>query len=144
MSWYLSVEDSFDAAHFLKGYDGKCARLHGHRWRVIATFKSNELKQDMQNRGMVIDFNDAKRALTSITQEQWDHSFIYEADSMSDILEAHLKNDFDWKLNPVPFRPTAEEFARYLYHEFLVENFPIYSVTVYETPTNKVEYKEEN
>jgi 7-carboxy-7-deazaguanine synthase len=27
------VEQSFNSAHFLAGYQGKCANIHGHRWR---------------------------------------------------------------------------------------------------------------
>ena len=33
--YYLKTESSFDSAHFLKGYNGKCRNLHGHRWRVV-------------------------------------------------------------------------------------------------------------
>ena len=29
--YYLETEEHFDAAHFLKGYAGKCSNLHGHR-----------------------------------------------------------------------------------------------------------------
>ena len=32
----LKTESSFDAAHFLTDYHGKCENLHGHRWRVVA------------------------------------------------------------------------------------------------------------
>ena len=28
------IKLSFDAAHFLPNYDGKCKRMHGHTWRV--------------------------------------------------------------------------------------------------------------
>ena len=31
----LKTEHSFDAAHFLYGYEGKCSNIHGHRWRVV-------------------------------------------------------------------------------------------------------------
>ena len=34
--YYLKTEQSFDSAHFLKDYDGKCRNLHGHCWRVVA------------------------------------------------------------------------------------------------------------
>ncbi|MDR3078012.1 MAG: 6-carboxytetrahydropterin synthase, partial [Planctomycetota bacterium] len=30
----LQIEDSFAAAHQLRGYRGKCENLHGHNWRV--------------------------------------------------------------------------------------------------------------
>ena len=35
----LKTEFSFDAAHRLVGYDGKCKQLHGHIWRVIIKVK---------------------------------------------------------------------------------------------------------
>ena len=40
--YYLKTEQSFDAAHFLKGYAGKCHNLHGHRWRVIVEIQFKE------------------------------------------------------------------------------------------------------
>ncbi|WP_407635714.1 6-pyruvoyl trahydropterin synthase family protein [Olsenella uli] len=30
----LKTEASFDGAHFLTDYHGKCENLHGHRWRA--------------------------------------------------------------------------------------------------------------
>ena len=30
----LKSEIQFDTAHYLSGYTGKCANLHGHRYRV--------------------------------------------------------------------------------------------------------------
>jgi 6-pyruvoyltetrahydropterin/6-carboxytetrahydropterin synthase len=33
--YQISVEQHFDAAHFLRGYQGKCEALHGHRFRVV-------------------------------------------------------------------------------------------------------------
>jgi 6-pyruvoyltetrahydropterin/6-carboxytetrahydropterin synthase len=30
----LIIKDKFDAAHYLKDYEGDCANLHGHTWRV--------------------------------------------------------------------------------------------------------------
>ena len=30
----LKTSAAFDSAHFLSGYRGKCANLHGHRWTV--------------------------------------------------------------------------------------------------------------
>ena len=31
----LKTEGYFDAAHHLVGYKGKCANVHGHRWKVV-------------------------------------------------------------------------------------------------------------
>ena len=63
----LKTESSFDAAHFLTDYEGKCENLHGHRWRVIAWIEVDELQTDGQEKDMVVDFGDFKRALRSLT-----------------------------------------------------------------------------
>ena len=53
----LISEHSFDAAHFLKGYEGKCSNIHGHRWRVVVEIQGDALKKDSHTRGMLIDFD---------------------------------------------------------------------------------------
>ena len=75
--YYLKAESSFDAAHFLSGYQGKCKNIHGHRWRVVVEIFGKELETDGQTRGMVRDFGELKRDIRFIT-DVWDHSFIYE------------------------------------------------------------------
>ena len=42
----LVSENSFDAAHFLHGYNGKCSNIHGHRWRVVVEIFSDKLSED--------------------------------------------------------------------------------------------------
>jgi 6-pyruvoyl-tetrahydropterin synthase len=41
--WVLTVSEAFDAAHFLPGYNGPCGNLHGHTWRIEATWAYNTL-----------------------------------------------------------------------------------------------------
>ena len=59
--YYLKTEASFDAAHFLWKYEGKCRNIHGHRWNVAVEIKSQVLKQEGQTRGMIVDFGDLKK-----------------------------------------------------------------------------------
>ena len=61
--YYLKTENSFDSAHFLKGYAGKCRNLHGHRWRVVVEIAADQLKDEGQTRGMLVDFSDLKNYL---------------------------------------------------------------------------------
>lgn len=49
----LIAEGHFDSAHFLHGYDGKCENLHGHRWRVVATFGADSLVEDGDRKSVV-------------------------------------------------------------------------------------------
>lgn len=80
-------EISFDCAHILPFYDGKCARLHGHTYRLWVGVEG----QVDPETGMVVDFKDVKKILESVV-DQFDH---WDA---SDTLE----------------NPTAENMANHL------------------------------
>ena len=54
--YILKSEHSFDSAHFLSGYEGKCSNIHGHRWRVVMEIMGEKLEKSGQIRGMLIDF----------------------------------------------------------------------------------------
>jgi 6-pyruvoyltetrahydropterin/6-carboxytetrahydropterin synthase len=53
----VEIEVTFDAAHRLPSYEGKCHFLHGHRFTAIVCIASSELKDS----GFVIDFVDLKK-----------------------------------------------------------------------------------
>lgn len=55
----ISRERVFSASHQLRGYKGKCERLHGHNWKVHMRMEAAELDQH----GMVIDFHELDRIL---------------------------------------------------------------------------------
>jgi len=65
----LSVTEHFDAAHYLRGYQGKCERLHGHRFEVTLRVRAAELDAT----GLAYDFIELKRHLKAIL-ERFDHS----------------------------------------------------------------------
>src|SRR3989339_358838 len=44
----LNVEDEFASAHYLRGYKGKCERVHGHNYRVMITVKAKKLNKIME------------------------------------------------------------------------------------------------
>ncbi len=135
----ISTEQSFDAAHFLAGYDGKCANLHGHRWRVVVEAGTAELPGDGACRGMVADFGDLKSGLARLT-DALDHTLIYETGSLKENTIRALKEE-GFCLNEVPFRTTAENFARYFYDEMERMGYPVCEVRVYETPNNCAAYR---
>ena len=139
--YYLTAEASFDGAHFLAGYEGKCANLHGHRWRVILKIKTDSLENEGQQRGMVVDFGDVKAVLKKET-DYFDHTFIYEEGSLKEATVAALKSE-NFLMRVVPFRPTAENFSKYFYEKFTGYGFNVAEVTVYETPNNCASYMED-
>ena len=126
----LSTEASFDAAHFLTNYVGKCANIHGHRWKVVANISGN------LNNGMVVDFGVIKEDLKKLC-DYFDHSFIVEKNSLEDNLLKMLEEKFLIRI--VNFRNTAENFSKYFYDE-LAKKYEVLSIEVYETPNNKAVY----
>lgn len=133
----VSTEGNFDAAHFLKDYQGKCKNIHGHRWRVVVQVSATSLLEDKQNQGMVADFKDVNEALNQLLNT-FDHTLIYEKDSLKPALKKLLQEE-DFALREVPFRPTAENFSRFFYEE-LKKSMNVTQVSVYETPNNCATY----
>lgn len=138
--YILETEQSFDSAHFLSGYEGKCSNLHGHRWRIIARIAAEQLSHEQQTKDMVIDFGDFKEALCKLT-DAFDHTLIIEAGSLKEKTLEALKEEH-FSIIEVPFRPTAERFSQYFYQQLKELSFPVYSVSVYETPNNCATYQE--
>jgi 6-pyruvoyltetrahydropterin/6-carboxytetrahydropterin synthase len=117
--YYVRVEASFAAAHFLSSYKGKCERLHGHNYRVRAWAKGSSLGEG----GMLLDFGDLKAALRQVL-ERLDHGLL------NDI--ADFRDD-----------PSAERIAEYVYRglEELLPSAPLHAVEVFETETSMARYE---
>jgi 6-pyruvoyltetrahydropterin/6-carboxytetrahydropterin synthase len=63
---------SLDSAHFLPGYPGKCADLHGHRWGISISVTG----QINPNLGFIIDFADLKRLVVKPLEDMFDHKLL--------------------------------------------------------------------
>lgn len=116
----VSVEGDFDAAHALRGYEGKCERLHGHRFRVVASLDA----QGLNNIGITYDFVELKRHLNSVLS-RLDHQNLNELPPFDRI------------------NPSSENIAVFVYNEMnksLADN-KLASVEVWESPESHVLYK---
>lgn len=136
----LKTKASFDSAHFLKDYDGKCSNIHGHRWTVEIKVGAETLESDTQNRGMVVDFSNLKKDLKEIA-DHFDHSLIMETGSLKQATEDALIAE-NLRIVKVDFRPTAENFAKYIYDEMTSRGYKVIEASVYETPNNVASYCE--
>ena len=136
--YQLTTEHSFDSAHFLAGYDGKCGNLHGHRWGVLLTVQSETLREDRQQKGMCVDFAELKKDLRT-ELDALDHVLIIEQGSLRESTMKALQEE-KFQVVEMPFRPTAENFARYFYELFTLKGYPVAKVEVYETPNNSAVY----
>ena len=134
----LKTEHSFDSAHFLYGYKGKCGNIHGHRWRVIVEVSGMQLIQEGQMRGMLIDFGDLKKDLKEEV-DNLDHCLIIEKESLKETTLSALESE-DFRILQFDFRPTAENMAKYFYEKMQIKGYAVKEVTVYETPNNAATY----
>ena len=135
----LKTSAAFDSAHFLKGYNGKCANIHGHRWTIEVQAGSDTLIDNGEKRGMVIDFGDLKKEVRALA-DSFDHALIVEKDSLKPKTTQALSEE-GFRIIEVGFRPTAENFARYFYDLLIDRKLPVTRVTVYETPDNCASYE---
>lgn len=134
----LQTNASFDSAHFLKGYQGKCSNIHGHRWTIEVTVASDEVEEDGQIKGMIVDFKTLKNDLKDLA-DAFDHKFIIEEGSLKEkTKEALLEEKF--AIVELPFRPTAENLAKYFYEKMEEKEYQVVLVKVYETPNNCAGY----
>ncbi|MCY6959831.1 6-carboxytetrahydropterin synthase QueD [Clostridium brassicae] len=138
--YILKSEHSFDSAHFLAGYEGKCNNIHGHRWKVEIEVQSEKLIENGQLEGMVIDFGDLKRDLKEMV-DYYDHALIIQEGTMRrETLKCIIEDGF--KVINVNFRPTAENFAKFFFKAMKNKGYNVKRATVYETPTNSAIYEE--
>ena len=138
----LKNEIQFDTAHYLSGYNGKCSNIHGHRYRMVVEIASETLHTEGQERGMVADFGNVKAMMKTIADE-FDHKLLIEDNEDGRLVceqLSKLPNQFAVCL--VPYRPTAEEMSRDIYCRIKNAGFPVYSVEIFETPTNSCIYRE--
>ncbi|MFH1074580.1 MAG: 6-carboxytetrahydropterin synthase QueD [Candidatus Firestonebacteria bacterium] len=120
----LNVEDEFASAHYLRGYKGKCERVHGHNYRVMITVKAKKLNKT----GLVVDFAELKAELKKI-MEVLDHRLLDEL--------PYFK-----KINP-----SAENIAKHIFEglskPLKAKRMKLYKVTVWETARASASYLNE-
>ncbi len=119
--YQISVEQHFDAAHFLRGYHGKCEALHGHRFRVVVKIRAS----GVDDIGIAYDFTELKQHLCDITS-RFDHTCLNDVPP------------FD-KINP-----SSENIATTIYHELKPKlagaSVSLSCVEVWESPQSGVAY----
>lgn len=135
----LKTEASFDSAHFLTDYYGKCENLHGHRWRVVVYLEQGELQADGTMRDMVLDFGVFKRVVRGLA-DSLDHTFLVEEGSLAPETVQALERE-GFSLTVLPFRTTAENLARWFFDRLEAQGLPVCQIDCYETPNNCAIYR---
>lgn len=115
----ITVQDTFSAAHRVRGYRGDCAGEHGHSYKIEVSIRVKKLDKI----GLAVDFRRIKKTLKAITAKL-DHQ----------------------NLNQLVFfkrhNATAEWIAVYIYGEMKKKFNGVYAVCVWEGYENRVMYCE--
>jgi 6-pyruvoyltetrahydropterin/6-carboxytetrahydropterin synthase len=118
----IAVEMDFDAAHALRGYQGKCERLHGHRFKVVAVVQGKKLNDI----GLAYDFTVLKKQLGEILVK-YDHTNLNEVPPFNRI------------------NPSSENLAAAIYKELKkkLAEAPVAldKIEVWESPQSRVTYR---
>lgn len=108
----ISKTFRLEAAHQLPNHQGKCARLHGHSYRVeIRVTGDVKAANGDQDEGMVVDFAEVNEVWGPLHRR----------------LDHQLLND------QVDFPTTAENLAGWLLSQLRAEEPLVCAVRVYET-----------
>jgi 6-pyruvoyltetrahydropterin/6-carboxytetrahydropterin synthase len=116
----------FEAAHFLPGYEGDCAQLHGHSYELHIGIKGNI--NPTHKTGMVVDFKNLKKIVHACVISKVDHKCLNDL------------NQFTFSKNP-----TAENIVRQIV-TILKDEFngsSLSFVRLYETADSYAEWREE-
>ena len=120
----VSVDETFAAAHNLRGYKGKCEDLHGHNYKVRVTLAGEEV----DSVGLLYDFVHLKQVIQSVIRSL-DHKYLNEL-SPFDVLN-----------------PSAENIAKYIYDQTAKQlnqapnGAGVSSITVWETDVTAATYR---
>lgn len=120
----VSVDETFAAAHNLRGYKGKCENLHGHNYKVRVTLAGKEV----DSVGLLYDFVHLKQVVQSVIRSL-DHKYLNELPPF-DVLN-----------------PSAENIARYVYDQTAkqLQQAPngagVSSITVWESDVTAATYR---
>ena len=99
---------TFETAHILYGYDGKCKNIHGHSYKLFVTIKGKPI-DDINNEknGMVLDFGDLKAIVKEEIVDEWDHGLMVNALSPHKDLGKELEQK-GHKVIYCDYQPTCE------------------------------------
>ena len=139
----LTKEFSFESAHALWGYDGKCREVHGHSYRLFVTIKGEPQGDEQSPKlGMVMDFGLLKRIVNEQIVERLDHSFMMRNTLTAEQVASDLGYNFS-KIVLTDYQPTCEnmlaDFAERLL-EALPDEVELYSLRLHETATSYAEW----
>ena len=132
----LTKQFTFDMAHALTGYDGKCQNIHGHTYHLFVTIEGTPIDDPTSPKnGMVTDFGDLKRIVNQVIVDQFDHALVLSKNSPYNL-------NIPTKTIITDFQPTTENLLLHfsqLLQPHLPKGAKLYSMRLHETETSYAE-----
>ncbi|MBQ1748032.1 MAG: 6-carboxytetrahydropterin synthase [Bacteroidales bacterium] len=141
----ITREFSFEGAHALGGYDGKCCHIHGHSYRMAVTVSGNPIEDDNSpKKGMVLDFTDLKKIVNENIIDKFDHALVMKEGAL---LAEDIGRVYG-NVVTVDFQPTSEMLVIHfadIVKSLLPEGIQLHSIKLWETEKSCAEwYAEDN
>ena len=140
----ITKEFKFEMAHALYGYDGVCANIHGHSYRLWVTVRGEVKNENGHTKdGMLMDFTDLKSIVKPAIVDKYDHSLVLNANSPHANLDLSTFN----KVYYLDYQPTSEnlvlDFANFIKNE-LPNGVDLLKVVLSETATSFAEWNKDD
>ncbi len=139
----ITKQFSFETAHALHGYDGKCKNIHGHSYKLFVTVLGTPILDPLDPKyGMVMDFGDLKNIVKEEIVDVFDHATIFNKNTPHlDLGEQLIQLGHHILL--LDYQPTTEmmviDFAQKI-SKRLPENIQLHSLKLRETESSFAEW----
>ena len=124
-SFTISTEIVFSASHALDGYEGDCARVHGHNWTLRVYYEFSRLDE----RGIAVDYRELRSRVREVILPLLDHRHLNEVPPFDEL------------------NPTSENIAAAIFKvlggKVRFEGGRLKAVELWETPADMVRYHEQ-
>jgi 6-pyruvoyltetrahydropterin/6-carboxytetrahydropterin synthase len=134
---------TFDMAHALENYPGKCRHIHGHTYILHVSVAGQILDHPgAPLDGMIADFTDIKQWVKSEVIETFDHALVLRQNSE----HANMNwSELNWtRILLTSYQPTCENIMLDI-RDRLTKKIPVglelVQLRLYETPTSYAEWK---
>lgn len=139
----ITKQFTFETAHALYGYDGKCKDIHGHSYKLSVTVIGTPITDNTHVKyGMVIDFGDLKKIVKDEIVDVFDHATVFNKNTPHIDLANHLI-DLGHNIILADYQPTSEnmviDFAEKIKAR-LPENMKLHALKLRETETAYAEW----
>ena len=123
--YHVSRQIDFCYGHRLLQYDGKCKHLHGHNGRAVISIAADKL----DNLGMVMDFSDIKKVVSTWIDDELDHRMILHKDDPV----VPMLRELGEPMYLIDENPTAENIAKLIFDFSTIQGYPVTRVDLWET-----------